>query len=438
MRDWKISTLLLIVMMMLGSRRAFAFSSAFRSRRAQFSHHMIATTRDADFVEQIMGGERYEMVPLPDSMLPTTLFVGNLNEFVTDDILSAFFSSVSSVISVPACVARKPNASSMEYGFVTFPTVQEKEAAIVQFHGREFHGRTLKVEQVRDFDNRNRVRVPGKMVAFACGELKKTRDGRINNLRRISRDDVERLSRGQPSKKKGYGSRNVPHRLNEEERQEMDRASRKGFVTLAGTGYRRGRKGSPLANIHRQWCDARDKPQIVLCKASGGRPLDNVIVDLSPLRINGLFDDPAHVEDFLVKWKAEILVAADKAGMELNPDYVQDNTVECSKNINDDDDVVEADETRTEYTAVVDTDAWATQPIWRLPVVSIGVFEGERSKAKEMARDLAKLWSIPETHTDGSGGAKNRRNAGAKKGGKTKMKGIRQHRQKGSGRDSWY
>jgi hypothetical protein len=434
MRDFKIVALFISIIM-FGSRRAFAFSPAFRlARRAPFSHqpNMIATTRDADFIEEIMGGERYEMVPLPDSMLPTTLFVGNLNEFVTDDILSAFFSSVSRLISVPACVARKPNASSMEYGFVTFPTVQEKEAAILQFHGMEFHGRTLKVEGVRDFDNRNRVRVPGKMVAYACGELKKTRDGRINNLRRISRDDVERLSRGQPSKNKGYGSRNVPHRLNEEERQEMERAAKKGFVTLAGTGYRRGRKGSPLANIHRQWCDAREKPQIVLCKASGGRPLDNVIVDLSPLRINGLFDDPADVEDFLVKWKAEILVAADKSGMELNPDYVQDNTLEFSNNINDDH-VDAEEETRTEYTAIVDTDAWATKPIWRLPVVSMGVFEGERSKAKEMARELAKLWDIPETHTDGSGGAKNRRNAGAKNGGKTKMKGIRQHRRKGSG-----
>jgi hypothetical protein len=434
MRDFKIVSLFISIIM-FGSRRAFAFSPAFRlARRAPFSHqpNMIATTRDADFIEEIMGGERYEMVPLPDSMLPTTLFVGNLNEFVTDDILSAFFSSVSRLISVPACVARKPNASSMEYGFVTFPTVQEKEAAILQFHGMEFHGRTLKVEGVRDFDNRNRVRVPGKMVAYACGELKKTRDGRINNLRRISRDDVERLSRGQPSKNKGYGSRNVPHRLNEEERQEMERAAKKGFVTLAGTGYRRGRKGSPLANIHRQWCDAREKPQIVLCKASGGRPLDNVIVDLSPLRINGLFDDPADVEDFLVKWKAEILVAADKSGMELNPDYVQDNTLEFSNNINDDH-VDAEEETRTEYTAIVDTDAWATKPIWRLPVVSMGVFEGERSKAKEMARELAKLWDIPETHTDGSGGAKNRRNAGAKNGGKTKMKGIRQHRRKGSG-----
>jgi hypothetical protein len=150
---------------------------------------------------------------------------------------------------------------------------------------------------------------------------------------------------------------------------------------------------------------------------------------LSPLRINGLFEDPADVEDFLVRWKAEILVAADKAGLELRDDYVEDNILESS--------ISDEDETRTEYTAIVDAGAWATLPIWRLPVVSMGVFEGERSKAKEMARELAKLWDIPETHTDATGGANNRRTAGAKMGGKTKMKGIRQHRKKGRSGDSW-
>jgi hypothetical protein len=269
------------------------------------------------------------------------------------------------------------------------------------------------------------------MVAYACGEAKKTRDGRVNHLRRISRDDVERLSRGQPSKNRGYGSRNVPHRLNEEERQEMDRASRKGYITLAGTGYRRGRKGSPLANIHRQWCDAREKPQVVLCKASGGRPLDNVIVDLSPLRINGLFDDAAQVEDFLVKWKVQILTVAESTGMELRETYVEDNTLDKMESLDDNDDDV-----RTEYTAIVDAEAWATQPIWRLPVVSMGVFEGERSKAKAMAGELAELWEIPEIHIEGGSGAQNRRNAGAKNGGKTKMKGLRNHRRGGHTKDS--
>lgn len=115
--------------------KAFSFSTLSRTIpiRTTFSSTQlsVATTRDADFVEQLVGGERYEMVPLPDSMLSTTLFVGNLCEFVTDDKLSRVFSVVSSMISVPACVARKPNASSMQYGFVTFPTVEEKEVSSI-------------------------------------------------------------------------------------------------------------------------------------------------------------------------------------------------------------------------------------------------------------------------------------------------------------------
>jgi hypothetical protein len=85
--------------------------------------------RDADFVESMVGGERYEMVPLPDSMLDTTLFVGNLNEFVKDDDLSELFQAVSTLQTVPACVVRRPNFDSLEYGFVSFPTVEEKEVS---------------------------------------------------------------------------------------------------------------------------------------------------------------------------------------------------------------------------------------------------------------------------------------------------------------------
>ena len=36
--------------------------------------------RDADFGEILAGGQRYEMVELPDSMIDTTIFVGNLCE----------------------------------------------------------------------------------------------------------------------------------------------------------------------------------------------------------------------------------------------------------------------------------------------------------------------------------------------------------------------
>jgi len=67
------------------------------------------------------------MSQLPDSMMEFSVFVGNLNEFVQDDDLSELFQSVSSLQSVPACVVRKPDTSSLRYGFVSFPTVEEKE-----------------------------------------------------------------------------------------------------------------------------------------------------------------------------------------------------------------------------------------------------------------------------------------------------------------------
>jgi hypothetical protein len=71
--------------------------------------------------------ERYEMVRLPDSLVPTTIFVGNLCEFVTDTMLSELFQKVSTLSSVPACVVRKPSGSSLKYGFVTFLNESEKE-----------------------------------------------------------------------------------------------------------------------------------------------------------------------------------------------------------------------------------------------------------------------------------------------------------------------
>ena len=74
-----------------------------------------------------MGGERYSMIQLPDSMVSTTIFVGNLDEFVQDGDLSSLFQTVSKLQSLPACVARKANTQSLQYGFVAFPKVDEKE-----------------------------------------------------------------------------------------------------------------------------------------------------------------------------------------------------------------------------------------------------------------------------------------------------------------------
>jgi hypothetical protein len=86
--------------------------------------------RDADVVEMIIGGERYSLIPMPEKMKSTTVFVGNLCEFVQDKDLSSYFSQVSSLTYVPSCVVRKVDTQSMGYGFVSFPNEQEKEVSI--------------------------------------------------------------------------------------------------------------------------------------------------------------------------------------------------------------------------------------------------------------------------------------------------------------------
>ena len=101
--------------------------SSSSSSALRYSNWDAFETRDA--MELMIGGARYEMVELPDSMMSTTLWVGNLCEFVTDDMLSEVFQMASSLKFVPACVARKPNMESMRYGFVTFRSEEEKDVS---------------------------------------------------------------------------------------------------------------------------------------------------------------------------------------------------------------------------------------------------------------------------------------------------------------------
>ena len=114
---------------------------------------------------------------------------------------------------------------------------------------------------------------------------------------RPSMDDVQRISEGRGAKKRGTGSRSVPHRLNSEETQEFKRAQKKGFVEMIGKGFRRGgrdyasdRVGNPLANTFRQRCDATVRPYICLQKASLEKPIDTVQVDASTLRLTAAAD----------------------------------------------------------------------------------------------------------------------------------------------------
>lgn len=105
----------------------------------------------------------------------------------------------------------------------------------------------------------------------------------VKGPERPTLDDVQRLSEGKAARsKRGWGSRQVPHRLNAEERLQYNIARDRGFLTLKGSGYRRERKGSPLANIWRQLSDAEARPCVAVEQQG---PLDTVVVDLSTLRL---------------------------------------------------------------------------------------------------------------------------------------------------------
>lgn len=181
---------------------------------------------------------------------------------------------------------------------------------------------------------------------------------------RPSVDDVERISKGQAAKRRGTGSRAVPHRLNVAERREWDLAKRRRFLLLRGTGWRRERGDSPLANIYRNYCDAVAVPCITVLRSVGigvnNDLADTVIVDFSPLRTVDV----------------GYLVEECKA---LCKDFSSVNK------INDDSDLSLQD-----WGSAAEVDAILRQEvIWRLPVYSFSVSFTIRSEAKKFAETLA-------------------------------------------------
>jgi hypothetical protein len=144
------------------------------------------------------------------------------------------------------------------------------------------------------------------------------------------------------------------------------------------------------------------------------------VIDLSTLRLHALADDLAIVEQFLVKWKSDILTEACRA--EMQP-------IGC---LEDDEDGT-VDKCTTEYAVSLDEnssyEAWASYPIWKLPVVSLGVFEGSRSNAKAMARSLALLWDIPEQARAEESNLPSRRDANVR----IKAVGQKDHRKRKDG-----
>ena len=160
----------------------------------------------------------------------------------------------------------------------------------------------------------------------------------------------------------------MPHRLNEEERRLYDLGRRKGFVEIAGSGWREQRRGAPLVNTFRNWCDARAVPMVAVFKAPNGS--DRVAVDLSPLRL------PSEFQGLGAR------LAAAAPGGSVDAAGEGEGEGEGGEDVWGD-------------SRVLDEDAFASQPIHRLPMYTVS-WELERPAAKALAARLAEAFECRE------------------------------------------
>lgn len=187
--------------------------------------------------------------------------------------------------------------------------------------------------------------------------------------------DVERISWGKPAKKKGTGSRGVPHRLNhDEERKLFDQARRKGFLEVAGSGWRSTRRDSPLLNTYRSLCDARGQVCIVLQKGSTGMD-DELVIDLSPLRTHETFES---LEEDIIAFTG---LPADRS-FTLTDDA--DEGTEMS--LYSEGEVDDEEEKKED---------WMDRPIYQLAPFCISWITS-RSEGKELGKKLAAVFQTAE------------------------------------------
>ena len=194
--------------------------------------------------------------------------------------------------------------------------------------------------------------------------------------------DVERISWGKPAKKKGTGSRGVPHRLNADERQLFDQARRKGMLEIGGSGWRSQRRDAPLLNTYRSLCDARGQACIVLHKDSTGE--DELVVDLSPLRLPQTFDEVATA--CLAYSEIPGII---EAGVSP-PTNDEDEDAEDNERGEEREDEVEG---RSQ--ALSEEDPFESRPIYQLPPYNIA-WTLNRSEAKSLGKKMAKVFDTAE------------------------------------------
>jgi len=80
--------------------------------------------------------------------MSTKLYVGNLSFDTTENDLQDLFAGAGSVTET-ALVQDKMTGNSRGFGFVTMSSAEEAKTAISQFHGKNFHGRDLTVNEAR-------------------------------------------------------------------------------------------------------------------------------------------------------------------------------------------------------------------------------------------------------------------------------------------------
>jgi RNA recognition motif-containing protein len=76
------------------------------------------------------------------------LYVGGLPYSTTDDALKQAFSQAGTVTSASIIIDRM-SGRSKGFGFVEMSTDEEAQKAIEMFHGKDFEGRTLTVNEAR-------------------------------------------------------------------------------------------------------------------------------------------------------------------------------------------------------------------------------------------------------------------------------------------------
>jgi cold-inducible RNA-binding protein len=82
------------------------------------------------------------------------LFVGSLSYNTTDERLSEAFAAAGTVVSAKV-ITDRDSGRSKGFGFVEMSTVEEAQAAIDMFAGKELDGRTLTVNFAKPMTDRN-------------------------------------------------------------------------------------------------------------------------------------------------------------------------------------------------------------------------------------------------------------------------------------------